>query len=68
MTGKDLKQVISRIPDEAIVDLGINQNKHGTYYPPDNIVGAVVQTKITFKSGMFSDSKMETTVIFDVIE
>lgn len=68
MTGKDLKQIVSRIPDDAVVDLGINENKECTYYRPDSIVGAVVQTKVKFNSGLFSGNTTETTVIFDVTE
>lgn len=68
MTGKDLKRVLSQIPDDAVVDIGINENKVCTYYPPDNIIGATVQTKINMNSGLISGNATETTVIFDVTE
>ena len=62
MTGKDLKAIVSMIPDDAVVDFGVNENHSCTHYDPAIIIGATTQTNVSF-----SDSRVETTIIFDII-
>lgn len=53
MTGKQLKELVSQIPDDAKVGIGYDENKQGEFLAPDLITGATVQTTIKFPECMF---------------
>ncbi|SCY45283.1 hypothetical protein [Ruminococcus sp. YE282] len=66
MTGKQLKELVSLIPDDAKVGIGYDENKQGEFLAPDLITGATVQTTIKFPECMFFSTIVESTIIFDV--
>jgi len=61
MTGKDLKAIVSAIPDDAVVDFGVNERHVCSYYDPAIITGVTTQTKVSF-----SENRTEATLIFDI--
>ena len=61
MTGKDLKETVAMIPDDANVAIGICEKKEGNFYEPDIITEGTVMTDFNFLT-----KEKESTLIFTI--
>ena len=66
MTGKQLKELVSLIPDDAKVGIGYNEPTGGEFIASELITSATVQNTIKFPECEFFVSVAESTIIFDV--
>lgn len=69
MTGKQLKELVSQIPDDAKVGISTceaGEAGEGEFIAPELIAGATVQTTVNFPDCVFFIRKAESTIIFDV--
>lgn len=66
MTGKQLKELVSQIPDDAKVGISTCEAGEGEFIAPELIAGATVQTTVSFPDCVFFIRKAESTIIFDV--
>lgn len=64
MTGKQLKDLVATIPDDANVGIGYDENKQGEFLAPELIKGATVQTTVDFPECQFFARHAESTIIF----
>jgi hypothetical protein len=64
ITGKQLKELVSLIPDDAKVGIGYDEDKQGEFLDPELIKSAVVQTVVDFPECEFFVRKVESTIIF----
>lgn len=66
MTGKQLKELVSQIPDDAKVGISTCEAGESEFIAPELIAGATVQTTVNFPDCVFFIRKAESTIIFDV--
>lgn len=66
MTGKQLKELVSQIPDDAKVGISTCEAGESEFIAPELIAGATVQTTVSFPDCVFFIRKVESTIIFDL--
>ena len=66
MTGKQIKDVIASIPDDAEVDIEICEKGQATFCPSGIIKGMTVQQITQFSKSVIFRDKRIAIVIFDV--